>query len=209
MSDPATLGIQAIKEAKNRYLKGEEPYISISVPSLYSQGFYPEFDLIKEYEKEVDITIVFPHYAEADEREVYKSLALELSKKHKILLHEASIEAGGGADTDTVQQAVFVYQQFQPVFAIIGELAVGIVSAYIYDILKKLYINPNNSVVKNQYTIVRSANGITYHYVFDNLTADEAITAGKLIPNQELKKVESYHDIYLHYDLKKNSWVEF
>lgn len=209
MSDPAKLGKNYIQECKSRFERGEDQYIFVSIPHLYERGWHPDFDLIKTYQDQADIVIAYPHYATDEERGAYKALAEKLSHKYEVLLYEISIEAGGGADAEIIQKVAFVYQHFQPIFDLGVDVAVGVLGGYIYDLIKGLYQSKKNPILINQYTIKRASDGVTYNYVFDGLTADEAIEAGKLIPQVEIEMNDSYHDVYLRYVPKLGKWIQF
>lgn len=209
MNDPAVLGRKYIENCSNRFERGEDDFVFVSVPKLYEKGWYPDFDLIKLYEDKADIVIVYPHYATDEERESFIQLAGQLSKKYDVFLYEAAIEAGGGADTELLQKASFIYQQFQPIFDLGANLAIGVLGSYIYDLIKNLYSNKNNPLLKKQYTIRRTSHGVTFNYVFDGLTADEAIQAGRLIPDEKTQPSASYHDVYLRYVQELNKWIQF
>lgn len=201
--------IQLVKSDKTKYDYNEIPYLFISIPSLYQKDLSPDSDLfylIETYENEFDIVIVYPHYATDEERQAYSQLALDLSSDHKVLLYEASIEAGGGAEVLDV--AKFAYQQFQPIIDVTTVVLLNVLSNYVYDVLTSLYKNKNNPILKSQFTIRRQVGSITYNYIFDKLTADEAIAAGKMIPKQIENVEESSFDVYLAYLPSKGKWIE-
>ncbi len=209
MNSPSESAIQLVKNDKTKYENNESPYLFISIPSLYQKGFPPDsdlFDLIKTYENEFDVVIVYPHYATGEERQAYSQLALDLSLDHKVLLYEASIEAGGGAEV--LDAAKFVYQQFQPIIDVTTVVLLNVLSNYVYDVLNSLYKNKNNPILKSQFTIRRQVGNITYNYIFDKLTADEAIAAGKMIPKKIESMEESNFDVYLTYLPSKGKWIE-
>lgn len=180
----------------------------ISVPDLYSKGETPDFEKIRQSNKNYDFTIVYPHYATDEERKALRNIALGLSKNNKVLLYEASIEAGGGAETPIIVD--FVYQHFQPLIEIGKNIVFSVALSYVYDLMKELYKSKNNSITKSQFSLVREYNGIEYHYIFDNLNADQALKAVKLIPKDMDEKVDSetYTSKYQTYLPAQNKWVE-
>ena len=167
-------------------------------------------DLVKGFEKAADITIIHPLGANAEgTRIAFQELAKDLSKDKKVFLYEASIEAGGGG---SVELTKFIYEHFQPIIVISTSIALNIFSSWLYDLIKKIYTKRSHKIVESQFTIRRVFNGVNYNYVFDRLTADQALCASQLIPNdiENIKDSESaYYDIHLRYIPEKNVWVTF
>lgn len=187
---------------------GIAPFIFISVPNMYEKGVSPDFGLIKKYESESDITITYSHFEPDDAKESFQQLAKLLSKKHKVLLYEVAVEAGGGgADAEVIG---FIYQQFQPVIIVISSLALNVASNAIYDLIKSIYRRKHNPIIKDQFTIQHTSKGVRYNYVFDNLDADIAIEASKIIPTKHpIRKSRVNYDVYLRYLPSKKRWTTF
>jgi len=181
-------------------------------------GIYPmenwnDTELINNFERKAEIIIINPLWnldKEQPRRKLFRQFSKELSKQRKVFLHEASIEAGGGGSPS---EAAFIYQHFQPIIEFVGIISLNLFSNYLYDVLKKLYSDKYSSITKSQFTIKRNINQIRYHYVFDGLTADQAIEASKLIPGDDkfLKDENGthIHDLYLRYLTQQKSWIQF
>ena len=206
------LGTLSLRLSKIMYSLKITNYIYISVPEIYNKGYDPNFDLIKKLTEESELTIAYPHFVSQAKKKLLKNLAGELSKnKNRVVVYEISAEAGGGPEVTT---AGFIYQQFQPIIYIALSLLINVSSNFVYDLIKKIYEKKNNPVVKSQFTISCKVNNVRYNYVFDNLSAEEALTASRLIPLRQDSNEKVFDnkdvnlDVYLRYLPSKRKWVE-
>lgn len=213
MNKYAFLGTLSLKVSKVKYKLRITPFIYISVPDLYSRGWYPNFELIKTLQKEAELNIIYPHFATKDEKYSLLKLAKELSKDKHVVVYEVAVELGGGADTVVREALRFVYQHYQPSI-ILGNISLGLFINYIYDLLKKIYKEKNNPILKSQFTIQRVTDNVRYNYIFDNLDKDTALLAGSLIPKKKDIKIEKpnsnsvYQDVYLCFIKYKKKWMQ-
>lgn len=214
MDRQSFLGSAVVITSKAKYKLGLAPFVHVSVPAIYGRGWNPDFVLIKKYESEADIVITFPHTIPEEHKSYFLRLAKEVSKEKRVFVYEVSLELGGGVDPDMIERAKFVYEQFQPIIHIAAGIALDMVKNYIYDVLKGIYKDRTNPVLQSQFTLQRTAGVTRFNYIFDNLDAETAIHAGRLIPN--LKKAHQsktlpedgvYVDVYLRFLEKKNTWV--
>lgn len=195
-----------------KYFLGFTSYIFISELDVYSRGYFPDYELMKKIDDEAEVLILFPHTTTEVQRTALKRLAKDLGSSRKIVVHEYALELGGGAD-ESVKALTFIYQQFQTLFDFSAVVATGVFSNLIYDVLKKIYARHKNPILKSQFTIRRQVKDKRYNYIFDNLDAETAISAGKMIPSEikvktGIKTNDEYYDIFLTYSSDKRVWVQ-